>query len=148
MTFRISSKETRRRGIAEGRELRLELLAVLGRDDPEVDERQHLAELHRRPLHPAEDGDDLLGGLDLAPLQRLLGPLVGAGHVGRAGSRPADGLPRRRGPDPRQPTDPPGRTHADRTSNQAISSDVASLACISSGEPGSKRSSARATGRL
>src|SRR4029078_13569253 len=40
-----------RRGVAELGELGLELLAVLGRDEADVEERHHLAELHRRALH-------------------------------------------------------------------------------------------------
>ena len=45
-------------------------------DQADVEERHHLAELHRRALHRAQRGDDLLGRLEVALLERL-GALVG-----------------------------------------------------------------------
>jgi hypothetical protein len=98
----------RRSGIAERGELRLEALAVLWRDHPDVDEGEHLADLHRGPLHPPEDGDDLLGGLELPPLHRGARALVGAGDVGGSGARLLDGLAGRGRADPGEPADPPG----------------------------------------
>ena len=111
---------------------------------PEVDEREHLAELHRGALHPAEHRDDLLGRLDLAALERRLRTLLGAGDVGGAGPRLARCLVGGRVPDPRQTPDPPG---GDPVGDQPTSSDVASRACSSSADPGSRRSSARGSGR-
>ena len=64
--------------VLERRELALELLPVLLRHEPDVEERHHLADLHRGALHRAERGDDLLGRLDVAALQGSLGSLLGA----------------------------------------------------------------------
>ena len=47
------------------------------------------------PFIVAERGDDLLGGLDVAALERLLLPLVAAGEVGGRGAELARGLARR-----------------------------------------------------
>jgi hypothetical protein len=80
----------------------LELLAVLVGDDADVEERQHLAELHRGTLHRAQRGHDLLGSLDLTLLERDLPLLLVAGHVGRAGARLTDRLPGSQPPDPRR----------------------------------------------
>ena len=85
----------RRRGVAQLGELALELLAVLLGDEADVEERHHLAELHRRALHRPEHRDDLLGGLQLAARHRLLGGLLAAGDVRRAGAELLDGLARR-----------------------------------------------------
>ena len=106
ITLRMSLKATVGRGVAERRELALELLAVLVGHQADVEERQHLPDLHRGALHRPERGHDLLGRLDVARLERGLAALLGAGHVGRAGSRLADRLPRR------QPPDPGGTPHA------------------------------------
>ena len=38
--------------------------------EPDVEEAHHLPELHRRALHRPERGDDLLGGLEVAALER------------------------------------------------------------------------------
>ena len=81
-----------RRRVAQLGELGLELLAVLLGDQADVEERHHLAELHGRALHRPQRGDDLLGGLELALGQRLLGLLVGARQVGRARPGLAHGL--------------------------------------------------------
>ncbi len=80
-----------RRRVAQRAELALELLAVLLRDEPDVEEAHHLPELHRRALHRPERGHDLLGGLQVAALQRGALALLGAGEVRRV--RPE--LPRR-----------------------------------------------------
>src|SRR3954447_7376518 len=90
-----------RRGVAQLGELGLELLAVLGRDEADVEERHHLPELHRRALHGAQGGDDLLGGLDLTARERLVGALLVAGQVGRARTELARGLLGRQPPDGR-----------------------------------------------
>ena len=73
----------RRRRVAQRRELVLELLAVLLGNQPDVEERQHLPDLHRGALHRPERGDDLLGRLDVAALERRLAPLGAARDVGR-----------------------------------------------------------------
>ena len=52
--------------------------------EPDVEEAHHLPELHRRALHRPQRGDDLLGGLQVAALERLVAALLGAGEVGRA----------------------------------------------------------------
>ncbi len=98
----------RRRRVAELRELDLELVAVGLGHEPEVDEGEDLADLHRRALHPAEDLDDPLCGLQLAALERRLRALVGADHVRGPRSRLAHGGARGGAADPRQPLDPPG----------------------------------------
>ena len=59
-----------RRRVAQLAELALELLAVLLGHQPDVEEAHHLPELHRRALHRPERGHDLLGGLDVAALER------------------------------------------------------------------------------
>ena len=88
-----------RRRVAQLGELGLELLAVLLGDQPDVEERHDLAELHGRALHRPQGGDDLLGGLELALGQRLLGLLVRARQVGRARPGLANGLPGGQPPD-------------------------------------------------
>ena len=77
ITLRMSLKVTVRRRVAQRRELALELLAVLLGHHADVEERQHLPDLHRGALHRPERGDDLLGRLDLAALERDLAPLRG-----------------------------------------------------------------------
>jgi hypothetical protein len=57
----------RRRGAQLG-ELVLIELAVLGGQELGVDERGELADLHRRPLHPAERLHHPLGRLEVAPV--------------------------------------------------------------------------------
>ena len=81
----------RRRGVSQLRELLLELLPVLLRNEPDVEERHHLADLHRGALHRSQRGHDLLGGLDVAALERLLAVLI-AGDVGGARAELARGL--------------------------------------------------------
>ena len=56
---------------------------------PTSRKRHHLPELHRRALHRPQRGDDLLGGLEVAALERLVAALLGAGEVGRAGAEVA-----------------------------------------------------------
>ena len=68
----------RRRGVAQLRQLVLELLAVLLRHQPDVEERHHLPELHRSALHRPQRRDDLLGRLQLPAPDRLLGGLLAA----------------------------------------------------------------------
>ena len=85
-----------RRRVAQLGELGLELLAELLGDQADVEERHHLAELHRRALHRPQRGDDLLGRLELALGQRLLRLLVVARQVGGARPGLAHRLARRR----------------------------------------------------
>ena len=59
----------RRRRVAQRRQLALELLAVLLGNQADVEERQHLPDLHGGALHRPQRGHDLLGGLDLAALR-------------------------------------------------------------------------------
>src|SRR5215210_345545 len=84
-----------RRGVAQLAQLALELLPVLLGDEADVEERHHLAELHRGALHRPERRDDLLGGLDVAALERLLLALLVAGQVRRRRAELAGGLTRR-----------------------------------------------------
>ena len=81
--------------VAELGELALELLAVLLGHEPDVQERHHLAELHRGALHRPEHRHDLLGRLQLTARHRLFGGLLVAREVGRAGAELLDGLARR-----------------------------------------------------
>ncbi len=76
-----------RRRVAQLAELALELLAVLLGHQADVEERHHLAELHRRALHRPQRGDDLLGGLEVAALERRLLALVRARDVRRSACR-------------------------------------------------------------
>ena len=82
-----------RRRVAQLGELGLELLAVLLGDQADVEERHHLAELHRRALHRPQRGDDLLGGLELAawpaPSQPPRPSASGWPRASRPGARPA-----------------------------------------------------------
>jgi hypothetical protein len=94
-----------RRGVAQFGELGLELLAVLLRDEADVEERHDLAELHRGALHRPQGGDDLLGGLELALGERLLAALVPAGDIRRAGAHLLGRLRRREPPDLRGAAD-------------------------------------------
>ena len=96
----------RRGGVAERGELTLELLAVLLGDEPDVEEGHHLPDLHRRALHRPECGHDLLRGLDVAPFERSVAPLLGPGEVGCVGARLPDRLTCR------EPPDPSGTPHA------------------------------------
>ena len=91
------------RRIAQLGELGLELLAELLGDQADVEEGHHLAELHGRALHRPQGGDDLLGGLELALGQRLLGLVVAARQV--RGARPglAHRLPGGQPPDGGRP---------------------------------------------
>ncbi len=92
--------------VAQLGQLALKLLAVLLGHQADVQERQHLPELHRRALHGAQHGHDLLGRFELAPGQRLLGRVVAARDVGRARAELLDRLAgrqathRRRAPNP------------------------------------------------
>jgi len=79
-------------GVAQLGQLVLELFAVLLGDQPDVQEGHHLPELHGGALHRAEHGDDLLGGLQLAPGQSLLGGLLATRHVGGARAELLNGL--------------------------------------------------------
>ena len=84
-----------RRRVAQLGELGLELLAELLGDQADVEERHHLAELHRRALHRPQRGDDLLGGLDLAAAPAPSGGLL-VGRVRFAARVPACLAPGRR----------------------------------------------------
>ena len=91
------------RRVAQRGERRADLLAVLRRDSLEVGDGQHLAGLHRRALHAAEDADDLLGRVDLAPAQRVVGLARRARQVDRPRARVLGGLGRREAPERRGP---------------------------------------------
>ena len=97
-----------RRGVAQLGELLLELLAVVLGHQAHVEEREHLAELHRGALHRPEHLHDLLGGLHVALLERGRGGLLGPHHVGRLGAGLLHGGGGGRPPDLRQPPVPPG----------------------------------------
>jgi hypothetical protein len=94
--------------VAQLAELALELLAVLLGDQADVEERHHLAQLHGRALHRPQRGHDLLGGLDLALLERLGRALVGAGDVGGLGARLPHRLRGGDSPDPGGPANAAG----------------------------------------
>ena len=82
-----------RRGVgAELGELLLVDLAVLRRQEVDVDEGGHLADLHRGALHLAEDGGHLERGLEVPGLEALLRLLLGANDVRRSGPGVAGGL--------------------------------------------------------
>ena len=89
----MSLKETFGAASRSSASLRLELLAVLLGHEADVEERQDLAELHRGALHRPQRGDDLLGGLELAALERVALALLVAGQVGRPRAELARGLP-------------------------------------------------------
>ena len=93
----------RRGGVAQRAELSLELLAVLLGHEADVEERHHLADLHRRALHRSERGDDLLGGLDVPALERGVAAVLGAADIGRTGPCLSDRLTCRKPPDLRRP---------------------------------------------
>ena len=97
ITLRMSLKRTFGRGVAQRAELALELLAVLLGHEPDVEEAHHLPELHRRALHRPERGHDLLGGLEVAALERGALALVGSRQVRRVRAELARRLARRRG---------------------------------------------------
>ena len=68
MTLRHVLERHGRRHVLELGQLGLELLAVAPRGtSADVDDRERLADLHRRALHRAEDGDDAVGGLQQRP---------------------------------------------------------------------------------
>ena len=96
------------RGVAQLAQLALELLAVLLGHQADVQERHHLTQLHRRALHRAQRADDLLGGLDVAALQRPRASFGRAGHVGHASAGLAHGLARRQPADLAGAPDPGG----------------------------------------
>ena len=73
-----------RRGVAQLGELLLQAPVDLGRQRARVDERRHLADLHRGALHLPEHVEDALGHLDLTPLGGLAAPLLRARQVGGA----------------------------------------------------------------
>ena len=98
-----------RRGVAQLGELGLKLLAVLLGHEADVEERHHLAELHRRALHRPERRDDLLGGLELALGRRALLALVGARDVRRARAHLLGGRRGRQPPDLRRTAQTRGR---------------------------------------
>jgi hypothetical protein len=98
-----------RGGVAQLGQLGLELLAVLLGHQADVEERQDLPDLHRGALHRPEHGDDLLGRLDLAALERGDRLLVGSRDVGGARAELPGRLPGRQAPDGREPPDAGGR---------------------------------------
>ena len=104
----MSAEAHLRRRVAQRPELALELLAVLLRHEPDVEEAHHLPELHRRALHRPERGHDLLGGLEVAALERGALALLGAGEVRRVRAELARGLPGGEARDPRGAGDPRG----------------------------------------
>ncbi len=95
-------------GVAQGAELALELVAVLLGDQPDVEEAQDLPELHRRALHRAERGDDLLGRLDVALLERGRLALRRTHDVRRLGGHLPRALARGKPADARRSRDPAG----------------------------------------
>ena len=65
-----------RGGVAQLGQLGLDALLELGREGAGVDERGHLADLHRRALHLAEHLEDLLGRLHLAARRGVAAPFL------------------------------------------------------------------------
>ena len=82
-----------RRLVAQLAELALEVLAVLLGHEPDVEKAHDLAELHRRALHRPQRRDDLLGGLEVAALERGPRALVRAPDVRGPGAQVAGRLP-------------------------------------------------------
>ena len=82
---------------------------MLLRHEPDVEEAHHLAELHRRALHRPQRGDDLLGRLEVAALERRLAALLDRAEVGRARAEVARRLPGREARHARGPGDARGR---------------------------------------
>jgi hypothetical protein len=82
-----------RRGVPQLGELRLDARLELRREGAGIDEGGHLAHLHRRSLHLAEDVEDLLRRLHLAALGGGPAHLLASGQVGRLGGVPAGSLP-------------------------------------------------------
>ena len=80
---------------------RVAQLAEQAGHHPDIEEGQDLPDLHRRPLHGPERGDDLFGSLDVPPLECRVATLRRAGHVGCPRPGLADGLARRQAPDSR-----------------------------------------------
>ena len=115
-----------RRRVAQLAELALELLAVLLGDEPDVEEAHHLPELHRRALHRPQRGDDLLGRLEVAALERGLLALVGSPEVGGAGAEVARRLARGEARHPRGPGDARGRDPVFRHQGVTVGVGVAS----------------------
>ena len=76
-----------RRRVAQLAELALELLAVLLGHEADVEEAHDLPELHRGALHRPERGDDLLGGLEVAALERLVAALLACAPGSSRGCR-------------------------------------------------------------
>ncbi len=95
--------------VAQRPELALELLAVLLGHQSGVEEGHDLADLHRGALHRPQRGDDLLGGLDVAPFERGFAALLGAGDVGGSRTGLPDRLPGGEPPDFRRAAHPGGR---------------------------------------
>src|ERR1700759_5533563 len=87
------------RRVTQPRQLALELLPVFLGDEPDVEERHDLAELHRRALHMPERLDDLLRRLDMATLERRLPAVLAAGYVADVGARLPDCLTSSKTPD-------------------------------------------------
>ena len=110
-----------RRRVAQLAELALELLAVLLGHQADVEEREHLAELHRRALHRPQRGDDLLGGLDVAALERVLARLLAARQVRGLGAELARALAGGEAGDPRGAGDARGRDAVLRPSPRMVS---------------------------
>src|SRR4029079_10435987 len=78
--------------VAQRGERLLELLALGLGDRGEVDGREDLADLHRRPAHLPELLDELVRGRGGALAGRGVGLLVAAQRVGRARAGPAQAL--------------------------------------------------------
>ena len=70
MTLRMSEKRTFGAASRSSPSLRWNSSRYSSGTRPTSRKRHHLAELHRRALHRPERGDDLLGGLDVARLER------------------------------------------------------------------------------
>ena len=98
-----------RGGVAQLGELRLHPLLELGREGAGVDERGHLADLHRRALHLAEHVEDLLGRLHLAARRGGVPRLLAAREVRRLRGVAARGLAAGQLPDLRGSPNPAGR---------------------------------------
>ena len=101
-----------RRGVAQLGQLRLDALLELLGEGAGVDERGHLADLHRRALHVPEHLEDLLGGLGLAPRRGLAPASSPRVEVGGLGGVVARGLAAGQPGDLRGAADAAGRDRA------------------------------------
>jgi hypothetical protein len=102
-------ERNRRDVVAEFSKLCLQRVALVLGKAVELDHREHLPDLHRRPPHPSELLDELVDERGGALILRGGGALRRADAIGRPHARPPHALPGHQTADPRGPRDPSGR---------------------------------------